>query len=49
MWVGHVAFMGELINVKRILAPKHEGKRKQRSRHRWMSETVKMYLNCMAS
>jgi hypothetical protein len=42
MWVGHVAFLGELINVNRILAPKHEGKRKQRRRHRWKGETDKI-------
>jgi hypothetical protein len=43
-WVGHVARMGEMRNVYRILVVKPEGKRPLgRPRHRWV-DNIKMDL-----
>jgi hypothetical protein len=43
-WVGHVARMGEMRNVYKILVGKPEGKRPlRRSRRRW-EDNIGMYL-----
>jgi hypothetical protein len=43
-WVGHVAHMGEMRNVCKILVGKPEGKRSlQRPRHRWEDNIRMVY------
>jgi hypothetical protein len=44
MWVGHVARMGEKMNVCRLLVGKPEGKRPLgRPRRRWIDKTRRIF------